>query len=198
MNDCYLTIANSAEGLYKEKGSKFLAYIYEIASEEDAIEIVSDFKKRYHDARHHCYAYQLGVEGDKFRENDDGEPSGTAGKPIRGQIRSKGITNVLIVVVRYFGGTKLGVSGLINAYKSAALDAIENAVIVEKRVEREIEFSFGYLEMNDVMKLLKDMDCRIISQHFDNLSRFKISIRLSHADRFVEALKKIDGVDLIE
>lgn len=194
MKDSFFTVAAPAEGLYKEKGSKFLAYIFEIRNEDEAVTIVADFKKRYHDARHHCYAYQLGVDSEKYRENDDGEPSGTAGKPIRGQIRSKGLTNVLVVVVRYFGGTKLGVSGLINAYKLAALDAIEQAVVVEKMVEGIVQFTFGYLVMNDVMKLIKELDCQIVSQEFGNSSNFTISIRKSHLDRAVEALKKIEGV----
>ena len=197
MSDSYLTIAAPSQGIYKEKGSKFMAYLFEISSEEQAVAIVADFKKQYHDARHHCYAYQLGVDGEKYRENDDGEPSGTAGKPIRGQIRSKGITNVLAVVVRYFGGTKLGVPGLINAYKLATLDAIENATIIEKLVELQITFSFGYLVMNDVMRLIKDMDCRIISQDFENSSIFKISIRLSLANKMLESLQKIDGLNIL-
>ena len=197
MSDSYLTIAAPSQGIYKEKGSKFMAYLFEISSEEQAVAIVADFKKQYHDARHHCYAYQMGVDGEKYRENDDGEPSGTAGKPIRGQIRSKGITNVLAVVVRYFGGTKLGVPGLINAYKLATLDAIENATIIEKLVELQITFSFGYLVMNDVMRLIKDMDCRIISQDFENSSIFKISIRLSLANKMLESLQKIDGLNIL-
>lgn len=197
MKDSYLTVASPAEGVYKEKGSKFLATIFEITSEEEALSHVADFKKRFHDARHHCYAYQLGVEGEKYRENDDGEPSGTAGKPIRGQIRSKGITNVLIVVVRYFGGTKLGVSGLINAYKLSALDAIENAVIVEKVVEKQIVFEFDYLLMNDVMRLLKDSGCRIISQEYGNRCKFVLQIRERDTELLLNQLVKIEGVEVI-
>lgn len=194
MKDSYLTISSSAEGIYKEKGSKFIATIFEIESEEEVQRIVADFKKRFHDARHHCYAYQLGVEGEKYRENDDGEPSGTAGKPIRGQIRSKGLTNVLIVVVRYFGGTKLGVSGLINAYKLAALDAIDNATLVEKLVERHISFGFDYLLMNDVMRVIKESGCRIVSQEYGNRSQFVVSIRETEAMSLLNQLVKIEGV----
>ncbi len=197
MKDSYLTVASSAEGVYKEKGSKFLATIFEIASEEEALSHVADFKKRFHDARHHCYAYQLGVDGEKYRENDDGEPSGTAGKPIRGQIRSRGITNVLIIVVRYFGGTKLGVSGLINAYKLSALDAIENASIIEKVVEKQIVFEFDYLLMNDVMRLLKDSGCRIISQEYGNRCKFILAIRERDSELLLGQLVKIEGVEVI-
>lgn len=198
MKDSYLTVASPAEGVYKEKGSKFLATIFEIKSEEEALIHVADFKKRFHDARHHCYAYQLGVDGEKYRENDDGEPSGTAGKPIRGQIRSKGITNVLIIVVRYFGGTKLGVSGLINAYKLSALDAIENAIIIEKVVEAQIVFEFDYLLMNDVMRLIKESRCRIVSQEYGNRSKFVLAIRESELISLSNQLANIEGVKIVD
>lgn len=197
MTDQYLTVSTPSEGIYKEKGSKFIAYLYPIESDEEAMMHVADLKKRFHDARHHCYAYQLGVDGEKYRENDDGEPSGTAGKPIRGQIRSKGLTHVLIVVVRYFGGTKLGVPGLIHAYKSAALDAIENALVVEMVVEQEVAFSFDFLLMNDVMRLIKDRGAHIKSQDYQSETIFYVSIRQSHYTSFIDHLSKIRGVTIL-
>ncbi len=197
MIDYYNTVVQPAEGIYKEKGSKFIAYLYPIESDDEAIRYVADLKKQFHDARHHCYAYQLGINGDKYRENDDGEPSGTAGKPIRGQIRSTGLTNVLIVVVRYFGGTKLGVPGLIHAYKTAALDAINNSTIVEKLVEKELEFSFDFSLMNDVMRIIKDRGAQIVSQDYTNNSIFRIKIREAHFSIFCEQLTKLRGVVIV-
>ena len=156
MEDLYRTVEVVAEGLYKEKGSKFLAFVYPVATEEQIREIITGIKGKYYDARHHCYAWRLGAAKNHFRMNDDGEPSSTAGKPIFGQIQSFDLTNVLIVVVRYFGGTKLGVSGLINAYREAAADAIRNAVIVEKTVDEILRIRFSYLVLNDVMKVIKE------------------------------------------
>lgn len=197
MRDCYKTVSQPSEGVYKEKGSKFIAYLYPIESDEEAMQHVSDLKKRFHDARHHCYAYQLGVDGEKYRENDDGEPSGTAGKPIRGQIRSANITNIIIVVVRYFGGTKLGVPGLIHAYKTAAFEAINSATIVEKLVEMELEFSFDFSLMNDVMRIIKDRGAQIVSQDYTNNSIFRIKIREAHFSIFCEQLTKLRGVVIV-
>ena len=154
--DKYRTVNAIAEGLYKEKGSRFISFIYPVKSEEEIKDIVAGLKTKYYDARHHCYAYCLGANRERFRANDDGEPSSTAGKPILGQIISNDLSNVLIVVIRYFGGIKLGVSGLIQAYKEAAADAINHAEIVERTVDEVIRVHFAYVVMNDVMKVLKE------------------------------------------
>ena len=154
----YWTIETISEGLYKEKGSKFFSYAYPVKTEEEIKEIVKELKKQYYDARHHCYAFMLGAEQLHFRANDDGEPSNSAGNPILGQIRSANLTNILIVVVRYFGGTKLGVPGLIHAYKTAAFEAIENARIVPRDITKIIDIAFDYLAMNDIMKVIKEYD----------------------------------------
>ncbi|MBN2164941.1 MAG: YigZ family protein [Marinilabiliaceae bacterium] len=165
--DLYKTISNISEGLYKDKGSKFLAFAHPVSNEDQVKELVQMYRKDYHDARHHCFAWQLGLSGNCYRANDDGEPSGTAGKPILGQIHSFDVTNVFIMVVRYFGGTKLGVGGLIQAYKSAAADALQNAEIIEKTVNDYFKISFNYETMNDVMKIIKDENLSIISQNFE-------------------------------
>ena len=156
-SDEYRSIAAPAEGLYKESGSRFIALAYPVESEQSVKDIVSGLRKEYHDARHHCYAYRLGYDGTVFRSSDDGEPSGTAGRPILGQIDSAGLSDILVVVVRYFGGVKLGVPGLIRAYKSATADALANATVVEKTAGTLYRISFDYLSMNAVQKVLKDM-----------------------------------------
>jgi len=194
IEDEYKTVESICQGIYKEKGSKFIAFVHPIDSENDVKGIVDDYKKRLFDARHHCYAYQLGINGDVFRENDDGEPSGTAGKPIHGQIKSFGITNVLIVVVRYFGGVKLGVGGLINAYKQAALDAINQSVIVAKTINSLYNVTFGYFQLNDVMKLVKENDIQVINQTFELSCEMTISLRLSKQNAILEKLQKIEGL----
>ncbi len=181
--DIYNTIAIPSKGSYKAKGSKFLSFAFPVETEDEVKAIVANLKKEYYDARHHCYAYILGYNSEKYRENDDGEPSGTAGKPICGQLRSKQVTNVLVVVVRYFGGTKLGVSGLIEAYKSAAFDALENAKIVEKIVMKEHQITFPYEQINTVMKIVKDFNLQIVSQDFDNPARLTFKVRLSDEER---------------
>lgn len=190
----YKTITRVSEGLYKEKGSKFISLAYPVESVEEIAEIVANLKKEYYDARHHCYAWKLGADGSKTRTVDDGEPSSTAGRPILGQITSSEITNVLIVVIRYFGGTKLGVSGLIKAYKDAAADAIANNEIVEKAVEIEVNVTFGYEQMNAVMKAIKDTEPKIKEQNFDNLSTMKLLINKSKYDLLIAKLKDIIGV----
>ncbi|GJM59827.1 MULTISPECIES: YigZ family protein [Persicobacter] len=198
MKDTYLTLAGTSEGLYKEKGSKFLAYAYPIKKEEDVKEIVDALKKQYYDARHHCFAWVLGKEGERYRANDDGEPNHSAGDPILGQIRSNNLTNVLIVVVRYFGGTKLGVPGLVNAYRTSAAEAIEEGEIVEKILTIEIPFRFEYLSMNDVMKLIKEYDLEIVKQEFDNVCEMEISVREKLFEQVYAKLKDIDGLYLLE
>lgn len=174
MADAYLTISSITEGVYKEKGSKFLGFAHPITTENEVKEILEKIKKRYYDASHHCYAYRIGVEQEKTRAYDDGEPAHTAGTPILGQIRSKNLTNVLIIVVRYFGGTKLGVGGLITAYKNAAAEALANAQIIEKRILLKLLIQFDYSHTNDVMGLLKQYKIKILSQKFDTSSELVI------------------------
>lgn len=180
--DEFLTITDtSAEGFYSEKRSKFLAFAFHVTSEEEVKQYVAEFRKKYYDARHVCWAYMLGADRTDFRANDDGEPSSTAGKPILGQINKNELTDILIIVVRYYGGVNLGTSGLIVAYRTAAAEAIANAVIVSQFVEEEVVFDFPYIMMNDVMKIIKDMSPRIISQTYDNTCEMKLSIRKSEA-----------------
>ncbi len=194
MEDKYLTINAPSEGLYKEKGSKFIAFAVPVSNVEQIKTILEEKRKEHHDARHVCYAYILGVDKADYRSNDDGEPSGTAGRPILGSLLSAGVTNVLIAVVRYFGGTKLGTSGLINAYKVASADALENAEIVEKTVDEEIHISFDYLVMNDVMKIIKDVAPQVMSQQFDNNCNMVLSIRKGDAPNLIERLKKVESL----
>ncbi len=198
MEDTYKTIPSASEGLFKDKGSKFIAYAYPVTSEDQIKEIVASIKKEHYSARHHCYAWRLGHEKLLFRANDDGEPSSTAGKPILGQIQSFDLTNILIVVVRYFGGTLLGVSGLINAYRNAALDAINQAGIVEKLVEKHLLIEFGYGVMNDVMKLFKDEKLPQTDPQFDLICRIKTHVRLGELNRIEESLNKIEGLTITE
>jgi len=176
MTDSYRTIEHNATGLFKDKGSKFLAFAYPVTTEEQVKQQVNELKKEYFDARHHCYAYMLGPEQKKFRANDDGEPSGTAGKPILGQIQSKNVTNLLIVVVRYFGGTLLGTGGLINAYKNAAADALESAQIIEKQVLQVYSLHFPYPVINEIMKVLKEEKLDQWDQQFELTCSLKIAI----------------------
>lgn len=180
--DEFLTITDTpAEGFYSEKRSKFLAFAFHVISEEKVKQYVAEFRKKYYDARHVCWAYMLGADRTDFRANDDGEPSSTAGKPILGQINKNELTDILIIVVRYYGGVNLGTSGLIVAYRTAAAEAIANAEIVSQFVEEEVVFDFPYIMMNDVMKIIKDMSPRIISQTYDNTCEMKLSIRKSEA-----------------
>ncbi len=194
--DSYLTLAESAEALYKEKGSKFLAYAYPVSSEEQIRECLDALRKRYYDATHHCYAWRLGADGQNYRVNDDGEPSSTAGRPILGQLLSYGVTDVLVVVVRYFGGTKLGVSGLIAAYKESAAAVLSAAQIVERTVDVRFEVEFGYLVMNDVMRVVKEMRPEVLEQRFDNLCTMRLSVRAGRADALRERLQKIEGIQI--
>ena len=191
MADSYFTIASESEGLYKDKGSKFLAFAHPVSSLEEVKVLLEHYRKEYYDARHVCYAYMLGADQEEFRANDDGEPSGTAGRPILGQIRSKNLTNVLVVVIRYFGGVLLGTSGLIVAYREAAADAINHAVEEERLIEEEITYSFTYVMMNDVMRIIKDMQPRIVSQTFDNTCEIRLAIRRSLAPQLRDRLAKL-------
>ena len=192
-NDKYKTITEKAigEGFYSESRSKFLAFAHHVDSVEQALEIVKEYRKKYYNARHCCYAYRIGFMGEEFRMNDDGEPSSTAGKPILGQIDSNGLTNTLIIVVRYFGGVKLGTSGLIVAYREASSDAIAHCYIEERFIESQIKFTFSYPLMNAVMKIVKDMNPRIINQVFDNTCELTLSISKSYADELKNRLNKL-------
>lgn len=195
-SDTYYTLGGEAKALYKDKGSKFLTYAYPVRSEAEIKEHLEALRKRYYDATHHCYAWRLGPKGESFRANDDGEPSSTAGRPILGQLLSKEVTYALIVVVRYFGGTKLGVPGLIEAYKTSAALVLENAVIEQRTVDIETKIRFSYLAMNDVMRIVKEMQPQIIDQQFDNLCTMTLSIRQSRAGQLLERLSKVEGVEI--
>lgn len=194
MTDTYKTIKNPSEGIYKEKGSKFLSFAFPVHNLDDINLIIRDYKKQYHDARHVCFAFMLGENKQEWRSNDDGEPSGTAGKPILGQIKSFELTNVLVVVVRYFGGILLGTSGLITAYREAAANALNNAVIIEKTMNTSITIQFDYLLLNDVMKVIKEMNPEIIRQNFDNFCSIQLEIRQTEAERIISKLEKINGL----
>jgi len=196
MADIYLTISQPSEGIYKEKGSKFIAYAYPVRNEDEIKEHLANLRKEHHTARHHCYAWKLGMDDNHWRANDDGEPGNSAGKPIHGQILSKSLTNVLIVVVRYFGGTKLGVGGLMTAYKSAAEDALNHATIVEKQLMAHHLVSFDYSAMNEVMSCLKNLEAEQYNQEFALQCQLKASIALGKAEILTEQLSKISGVEV--
>jgi uncharacterized YigZ family protein len=184
----YLTLREPTQGIYKEKGSKFISFAYPVSSETDIKEKLEILKKEFFDARHHCFAWMVGAEKKKYRAFDDGEPNHSAGDPILGQIRAKGITDVLVVVVRYFGGVKLGVGGLITAYKTAADDALGKATIIEKEIMEEVIISFDYQNTSEVMRLLKDLDIKIIQQDFDESSIIKTLLPLKQRERFMEKI----------
>jgi hypothetical protein len=192
MTDQYRTITNQiGEGFYSEKRSKFLAFAHHVTNENEVKELLQAYKKKYYDARHCCYAYMLGADRSVFRANDDGEPSSTAGKPILGQINAHELTDILIVVVRYFGGIKLGTSGLIVAYRTAAAAAIENAQIETRYVEDIIDYSFTYPLLNEVMRVVKELEPRIVSQTFDNTCHISLAIRKSQAAELRQRLQQL-------
>lgn len=191
LKDSYLTIAAPAEAIYKERSSKFLTYAYPVESEEEIKILLDALRKEYYDATHHCYAYRLGPQGDLFRANDDGEPSGTAGKPILGQIHSKELTNVLVIVVRYFGGVKLGTSGLIVAYRAAAAEALDAVEHVEKTINGEIVLKFSYPLLNEVLRIVKEEEPKVVEQIFDNDCMVRLSMRLSRLPRLRERYEKL-------
>ncbi|EFA96764.1 IMPACT family protein [Hoylesella timonensis] len=192
MTDQYRTITHQmGEGFYSEKRSKFLAFAHHVTTENEVKELLQTYKKKYYDARHCCYAYMLGADRSVFRANDDGEPSSTAGKPILGQINAHELTDILIVVVRYFGGTKLGTSGLIVAYRTAAAAAIENAQIETRYVEDIIDYSFTYPLLNEVMRVVKELEPRIVSQTFDNTCHISLAIRKSQAAELRQRLQQL-------
>ena len=193
IKDSYLSIPRPSEGLFKDNGSRFISFAFPVETEEEVKDIVSELKKKYHDARHHCYAYRLGYLGDRFRANDDGEPSSSAGRPILGQIDSRGLSDTLVVVVRYFGGIKLGIPGLIRAYKTSTAQALDSAGTVEKIAGNWYRIRFGYPEMNQVMKVLKDMDLKQKDQDFGTECSLSAWVRLSSEDDFLQKLGSIDG-----
>jgi len=194
MIDTYRTIANRSEGLYKDKGSKFLAFALPVEGLEEINQELEQFRKSYFDARHVCYAYMLGVDGEQYRVYDDGEPSGTAGRPILGQIRSFGLSNVLVVVVRYFGGILLGTGGLTVAYKTAAAAALSNARILEKTLDARIGLSFEYPYTNEVMSIIKDCEAQIIDPRYEEHCSMRLSIRQGRLDELKERLSKVESV----
>jgi uncharacterized YigZ family protein len=196
VNDSYKTIKAKSEGLFKDKGSKFLSYAFPVETEEEIKEILIQIKKEHHSARHHCYAWRLGAEEIAFRANDDGEPSSTAGKPILGQLLSFELTNILVVVVRYFGGTLLGTGGLINAYRTAAAEAIKNAKTVTRVVEDKFTLKFTYNEMNDVMQIIKQENLNILDTRFGLDCEIDFSVRKSEAGRIEEIFQQFYGVGI--
>ena len=191
MTDEYKTINGTGEGFYSEKRSKFLAFAHHVETADEVKELLTQYRKKYYDARHVCYAYMLGPERTDFRANDDGEPSSTAGKPILGQINSNELTDILIVVVRYYGGVNLGTSGLIVAYREAAADAIGHAQVVSKQVEETVVYDFPYVMMNDVMRVVKEMQPRIVGQTYDNTCQIRLSIRRSEVEQLRSRLQKL-------
>ena len=194
LKDTYKSIAGRAEGLFKDNGSRFIALAYPVETEDEVKAIVDSLKKEYHDARHHCYAYRLGLDGGRWRANDDGEPSGSSGRPILGQIDSAGLSDILVVVVRYFGGIKLGIPGLIRAYKTSTADALSNAAVVEKVAGNNYEVEFPYLSMNAVMKVAKDLSLPQKNQSFGENCRMELRVRLSQDADFADRMLHIEGV----
>ena len=186
--DTYKTIKHRSEGVFRDRGSKFLAFAFPVYTSEEIKKTLAELRKEYHDARHHCYAYRLGAAKEIFRANDDGEPSGSAGNPIMGQIRSKDLSNILIVVVRYFGGNLLGVGGLINAYRTAAANAIQDAIIITAAEQDLVEISFPYILMNNVMKIIRDEGMIIHEQDFTETCKIKAFIRKSRTTQLLKRL----------
>ena len=191
MSDTYLTIQDKSEGIYTEKRSKFLAFAHPVETIDEIKDLLTDYKKKYYDARHVCYAYMLGPERADFRANDDGEPSSTAGKPILGQINSRELNNILVVVIRYVGGVKLGTSGLIVAYREAAAEALSAATVIEKTIEETVTFTFPYVMMNSVMRVVKELNPRIVEQKYDETCIITLAIKRSMAPMLEERLNKL-------
>lgn len=196
-DDTYLTLSKTCEGLYKDRSSKFFYFSFPVKTEDEIKEKLSELRKTYYDARHHCYAYILGKKGDVFRAVDDGEPNHSAGDPILGQIRSNNLTNTLIVVVRYFGGTKLGMSGLIQAYKTSAALAIEENEIVEEKVLETVKIQFEYPAMNEVMKLVKSMDLTIVDQEMELACKMDLEFRMGIKNQLLESLSEIENLSIL-
>ena len=198
VEDTYRSIAEPSEGLFKDNGSRFIALAYPVETEDEIKAILDTIRKKYHDARHHCYAYRLGLKGDRFRANDDGEPSSSAGRPILGQIDSMGLSDILVVVVRYFGGIKLGIPGLIRAYKTSTSDALESAVIVEKIAGKDFSIRFPYLSMNSVMKIVKDLGLVMKNQDFGVDCAMDVRVRLAQEQSFLEKMSDVEGAEVKE
>lgn len=188
MKDLYKTISKGGDSIFKDRGSKFLGFVFHVENEEEIKAIQEKLRKEYHDARHHCYAWRLGFEGEHFRANDDGEPSSSAGKPILQQIVARELTNILVIVIRYFGGVLLGVGGLINAYRSVASDALDKSEIVEKFIEQRISINFDYPQTNEVMKILSDNEAKIIEQKFTEKCHFVVSVKRSKTMHLIDTL----------
>lgn len=195
-SDSYISISERCEGLFKDNGSRFIALAFPVETEEEIKRIVSDIRKEYHDARHHCYAYRLGLDGDVWRASDDGEPAGSAGRPILGQIDSAGLKDILVVVVRYFGGIKLGIPGLIRAYKSSTADALSTARTVEKTAGSWYRIGFGYEQMQEVMKVVKDLDLPQRGQDFGQECSMEVRVRKNLNEEFLERTEKISNFKL--
>lgn len=195
--DTYITVSKASQGAFRDKGSRFLAFAYPVSSEEEIKERLAALRKEYFDARHHCYAYCLGPDKSIYRINDDGEPSGSAGRPIFGQLQSKDLTNVLVVVIRYFGGVKLGIPGLINAYRTATREALDANILITLTVNEYHQVHFGYEKMNDVMRTLKDPGIVITNQEFDNRCILEFYVRQSASAKIISALEKIEGVSVV-
>lgn len=192
--DLYKTIEKPSEGIYKEKGSKFMAFAYPIFNEEEFKIIQKSIDKKFHDARHRCFAYRLGVEKDIYRTNDDGEPTNSAGKPILGQIIAFDLTNILIYVIRYFGGTLLGVGGLINAYKTASKDALQKAKIITRYAEKVYRIDFNYNIMNEIMRIIKENNLNLLNHNYEEQCSVSISVRKKNIDKVLEKFHKFDNV----
>jgi uncharacterized YigZ family protein len=197
VEDLYKTIARGGESVFKDRGSKFLGFVYLVENEEKIKSIQEKLRKDFHDARHHCYAWRMGYEGELFRANDDGEPSSSAGKPILQQIVTRDLTNVLVVVIRYFGGVLLGVGGLINAYRTAASLALDNSQIVEKFIEQNISINFNYPQTNEVMKVLDNSEARIIEQNFTEKCQLQVAVKKSRTMHLLDALILIDKTSAV-
>jgi uncharacterized YigZ family protein len=196
MADTYRTIKELSEGVYKDKGSRFLAFAFPVTNEEQIKFHLEELRRKYHDARHHCYAWRLNPEMDRFRSNDDGEPAGSAGNPILGQIRSKELTNILVVVVRYFGGTLLGVGGLINAYRSATADALGQADIISRKVTSKWELKFGYPQMNEVMTVIKEYNLETENQQFDLECGLTVTLWRKIEGRLLDRFRRIENCQI--
>lgn len=193
MVSAYRTIATTSEGLFKDRGSKFLAFAFPVKNEDEVKEILQQLRKQYHDARHHCYAWKLGVDPPQHRANDDGEPSNSAGKPILNQIEKRNLTNTLVVVIRYFGGTLLGVGGLINAYRSATEDALNNNRVIRRKVQQSYRLEFGYPDMNNVMGIVKEMQLDTENQVFELSCSMTVKVDLEQEPELVRRLELLDS-----
>ena len=196
-SETFLTIASESSGIYKDRGSKFLAFAYPVCSEEEVKEKVDFLRRKYFDARHHCYAYRLGADGSRSRSNDDGEPANSAGNPILGQLAARGVTNVLVVVVRYFGGILLGVGGLVQAYKQAAATALANAEIVADVVTEIWQLTFDYTDMNRVLKVVKNMNLEYFGQDFNMNCVLKVKVRKNQSEEIKKRLESVKSLKII-